>query len=256
MRNFSIVCLTLVFGTTLVAHGEWTVSSAATEFSENKTVEHRHLVVNSDTGGEATLDLALISANAATLHVIDNASGDDNLVGAMKREDCVAGVNGGYFDPAFAPIGLRIIEGAISRPLVRAHLLTGVLTASRERGVEIVRLGEFSSKRKLDAAMECGPFLVDLGMRVRTLNDTRSARRTFAAVTRDHKAALGYCDDATLAQLGDILSSKLIDGFSVWRAMNLDGGSSSAFWFKRSSGSALSIGEYKSVRDFIGLAPK
>jgi hypothetical protein len=38
--------------------------------------------------------------------------------------------------------------------------------------------------------------------------------------------------------------------------MNLDGGSSSAFWFAREDGSAFSIAGRKPVRDFVGVAPK
>ncbi len=219
-------------------------------------MEHRHLVLASDAGGEATLDLALFTKDGVNLRVLDNAKGDINLAEAMKREGFIAGVNGGYFDPGFAPIGLRVIDGVVAKPLVRARLLTGLLCASRERGAELMRLSEYSKKRKYDAAIECGPFVVDLGAPVRGLNNARSARRTFVAVARGGKTALGYCDDATLAQLGDILASKSIEGFDVWRAMNFDGGSSSAFWFKRSDGSALSIGEYKSVRDFVGVTAR
>jgi hypothetical protein len=46
------------------------------------------------------------------------------------------------------------------------------------------------------------------------------------------------------------------EDFRINRALNLDGGSSSAFWFKRSNGSVFSISEMKNVRDFIGLVPK
>lgn len=200
----------------------------------------------------ATIDLAL-SAKSATLRVIDNASGDENLADVMVREKCVAGVNGGYFGTDFRPIGLRISEGAMTSPLIRAHLLTGVLYAS-SRGIEIVRLGEFSRKRKLDAAIECGPFLVDLGLQVRGLDDSRNARRTFAAVARGGTSALGVSSDLTLAQLAGALSS--VPNFKIWRALNLDGGSSTAFWFQRNGSAPFSIREEKNVRDFVAITVK
>jgi uncharacterized protein YigE (DUF2233 family) len=238
------------------AHGEWTVSSATSEFSADKRIEHRHLAMTSG-NADTTVDLALFSSKTATLRVLDNPDGDSDLAGAMRQRSAIAGVNGGYFDPKFAPIGLRVIDGAVSSPLIRARLLTGVLSASRDRGVEIVRLGEWSRNRRVDAALECGPFLVDLGTRVHGLDDTRSARRTFAAVARGGRAALGYCDDATLAGLAEILATvQLSEGFTVWRAMNLDGGSSSAFWFRRADASAFDISEMKRVRDFIGVVVK
>ena len=253
MRKLSVA---LWFCLCVLARGEWTVTSATSEFSADKRVEHRHVAISSG-NADTTVDLALFSTKIATLRVIDNANGDSDLADAMRQRSDVAGVNGGYFDPKFAPIGLRVIDGAITSPLVRARLLTGVLSASRERGVEIVRLGEWSRNRRVDAAMECGPFLVDLGARVRGLDDTRSARRTFAAVARGGRAALGYCDDATLAGLAEILvDAQLSEGFHVWRAMNLDGGSSSAFWFRRGDGSAFAIPEMKRVRDFVGIIAK
>ena len=49
----------------------------------------------------AIFDLAIFAAGKVRLRVIDNASGDENLAVVMARENCVAGVNGGYFDPEF-----------------------------------------------------------------------------------------------------------------------------------------------------------
>lgn len=187
------------------------------------------------------------------LRVIDNTGVTEDLAGAMAREKCIAGVNGGYFDEDFRPIGLRVINGATTSPLVRARLLSGVICASSQR-VEIVRLSQFSPKKKYDAALECGPFLVDLGMRVRGLDNSRKARRTFAANGRGSDAALGISSDVSLAQLSEALTA--LPNFKIWRALNLDGGSSSGFWFRNNGGAAFSISEEKRVRDFIGVAPR
>jgi hypothetical protein len=46
---------------------------------------------------------------------------------------------------------------------------------------------------------------------------------------------------------------QIADGFKISRALNLDGGSSSAFWVKRETGSAFSIPEQKTVRDFVAV---
>jgi hypothetical protein len=42
----------------------------------------------------------------------------------------------------------------------------------------------------------------------------------------------------------------------IERVLNLDGGSSSGFWFARENGSAFSIPEHKPVRDFVGIVPR
>jgi hypothetical protein len=132
-------------------------------------------------------------------------------------------------------------------------LLTGVLCAS-SRGIDIVRLGEFSQKKKCAAAIECGPFLIDGGMPVRGLDQSRRAGRTFVAVTRTGTAALGVSNDLSLAELASALAA--LPDFKIWRALNLDGGSSSAFWFQRNGGTPFSIPEEKAVRDFVGIVPK
>jgi len=171
----------------------------------------------------------------------------------MASANCIAGVNGGYFDPNFAPLGLRIIDGKIRSRLSRRRLMSGVLAS--DGSVQILRLAEFSLLKKWNAAIEGGPFLVDHGQPVRGLEKMRSARRTFAAIASANRAALGYCPDATLADLARILATPLGD-FKIQRALNLDGGSSSAFWFRRDDASAFSIPEEKSVRDFVGIVAK
>ena len=237
------------------ALAEWKVVSANSEPGVASEVEHRHIeLVDSDQ--RATVDLAIFSREATTLRVIDNEGGTENLSEAMDRGSFAAGVNGGYFDTRFKPIGLRLIDGVVTSPLTRARLLTGVLCAS-SRGISILRLREFSGRQKIESAIECGPFLVDGGMRVTNLDDRRAARRTFAAVARQGKATLGITSELTLAQLGAVLASRsLANDFRTWRAMNLDGGSSTAFWFRKNNGRVFSISEEKSVRDFVAVLPK
>ena len=235
-----------------IASADWQVASLDRESSAVAGVQHRQIVLQ-NSAKSATFDLAFLPTNSATLHVIDNPGGSENLADVMRRENFIAGVNGGYFDTQFRPLGLRVIDGATRSPLIRARLLTGVLCAS-SRGIEIVRLGEFSQKKKCDAAIECGPFLIEGGMPVRGLDQSRRARRTFVAVTRTGAATLGVSNDLSLAELASALAA--LPDFKVWRALNLDGGSSSAFWFRRSGGTPLSIPEEKTVRDFVGIVPK
>lgn len=226
----------------------WHVVSAQSEATG--ALEYRKVELRNDRGDQATFDLAQASAKTTKLRVIDNPD-DDDLASAMKRTGLAAGVNGGYFDPQFRPLGLRVIDGATTSPMSHARLLTGVLCGSA-RGIEILRVKEFSPKKKYDAAVECGPFLVDRGQPLTTLDYSRSARRTFALVTRDGKAALGVASDLTLADLAEALAAPEL---KVTRAMNLDGGSSTAFWCRRDKGEPVSIREYKNVRDFVAFGP-
>ena len=237
------------------APAEWKIVSAESEPGQ-EGIEHRHIVVEDAAAGQrAAIDVAVFSGKSTGLRVIDNPDGQ-SLAAVMKREKYVCGVNGGYFDTDFKPIGLRIADGATFSPLRRARLITGILLQS-DRGIDVVRAGEFSRTKKIAVAIQSGPFLVEGNKRIRGLNDSQLARRTFAGTTTNDRAFLGVCSGVSLAELANILATTpIVADSKTRRAMNLDGGSSSAFWFAREDGSAFSISGRKPVRDFVAVMPK
>jgi uncharacterized protein YigE (DUF2233 family) len=211
---------------------------------------------NAADSGRVIVDVAIFSGKSCTLRVLQNESGEAGIGEVMRHGKCLAGVNGGYFSEKFEPIGLRIVNGQMIAPLQRAPLITGVLVAS-SRGIQIVRAREFSRRSDVNAAIQCGPFLVERGQHIRGLNNSNLARRSFAAMMTNDRRLLGVCSDVSLADLSTILATvPLAEDMKIERALNLDGGSSSAFWFARENGSAFSIPEQKSVRDFVGIVPK
>ena len=237
------------------AHAEWTIVSNVSEPGGSGIV-HRRVVVEKATGDRITVDAAIFSTKSCTLGVLQNKAGSDTLAEAMRREGFLAGINGGYFDEKFAPIGLRIVNGQTIAPLQHARLITGVLVAS-SRDVQIVRAREFSRRSRVTAAIQCGPFLVDRGQAIGGLNASNLARRTFVATTTSNRALLGICSNVSLAGLSKMLSTtSFADDLKIQGALNLDGGSSSAFWFARENDTAFSITEWKPVRDFVGVVPK
>ena len=238
------------------ARADWTVITSQSDRGALAGVERRRIVLTeSGTEERATLDLALFSTKSAALRVIDNPTGEDNLATVMRRESCLAGVNGGYFDLDDKPVGLLISDGKVVAPLRKARLLSGVMVVSDGR-IQLLRVAEYSAKRTATAALQCGPFLVDRGRPVPGLNSTRPARRTFIVTSGFDRAAIGLCSDATLAALGKILATPgIAPDLKVQRALNLDGGSSSAFWFAGERG-VFSTSEQKTVRDFVAVVPK
>jgi hypothetical protein len=249
-------CALFFLAVAATAHADWTILSSASEPGRDGVV-HRHVVLENAAGsGRVAVDLAIFSTKSCTLRILQNEGGADSLAEVMKHEKCLAGVNGGYFDEKFAPIGLRIANEQMIAPLRRARLITGILVAW-PRGVQIVRAREFSRRPGVTAAIQCGPFLVDRGQPIGGLNDANVARRTFAATTTSSRALVGVCSEVSLAELSKILATtSFADDLRIERALNLDGGSSTGFWFARENGSAFSIPELKSVRDFLGIVPK
>lgn len=237
------------------AHADWAIRATDSEPGRAGIV-HRHVVLENFKGNKsAVVELAIFSAKSCALRVIDNSTGD-TLADIMSREKCVVGVNGGFFKPDFTPVGLLISDGKLIAPLQPARLMTGILNASTHE-VRIQRLREFSRQKKTNAAVQSGPFLVDHYGPVPGLDDSHLARRTFVATGTNDRAAIGTCSEVSLAELAAILTTtRLAEDLKIQRALNLDGGSSSAFWFARENGSAFSIREQKPVRDFVAIVPK
>ena len=249
----SLLVLPLALATS--AQTEWKIVSAESEPGRGG-IEHRHVIVEDAAAGQrVTVDVAVFSAKSTALRVIDNPDGQ-SLGAVLKREKCVCGVNGGYFDTQFKPIGLRVVDGTTFSPVRRARLITGILLQS-DRVIDVMRVGEFSRTKKVIAAVQSGPFLVEGNKRIRGLNDSQLARRTLAGIATNDRAFLGVCSDVSLAELANVLATApIIADAKIRRAMNLDGGSSSAFWFASEDGSAFSISGRKPVRDVVGVVPK
>ena len=254
VRSGLTVALGFLFAAS--AGADWKVDSSQSERGTASGIEHRRIVFSeTGTNEEATLDLALFSTKSAAMRVIDNPTGENDLAAAMQETHGLAGVNGGYFDPQNAPVGLLIADGKLIAPFRKARLLSGVMIASKGR-VELLRSSEYSSRKSATVALQCGPFLVDGGQTVAGLNDSRSARRTFVLTASSDRTALGFCSSVTLAELGHILATpRIAPDLKVQRALNFDGGSSSAFWFAGERG-PFSISEQKTVRDFVIVVPK
>ena len=228
-------------------HAEWSVTASQVEGQAAAGLEHRRVTLaESETGSRASVELALFSAKSATPRVLDTngprqpccRDAPRTLSGRGKRR---------YFDPADKPVGMVISGGKLIAPLRKARLLSGVMVVASGR-VQLLRTAEYTPNRKAKEALQCGPFLVDRGQPVPGLNDTRSARRTFVLTSGPDRAAVGLCSGVTLAESGKILATQgLAPDLTVQRALNLDGGSSSAFWFA-GDGEPFSISEQKRVQ--------
>ena len=257
MRRVHSLAVALLLLLCSVARGEWRVVSAEAQGKGAGGVVYlKTQVEDSATNARATLHFGVFDTKNATLRVIDDAgAAHSSLAETMARENCVAGVNGGYFDPEHAPIGLLINDGRVVVPKQKARLLSGVVSVVNGR-LQIQRAAEYAPKTKPAAARQCGPFLVERAKPVPGLNDTRAARRTFVVSNGAEQAAIGYSSHLTLAQLAHILATpRVAADLKIQRALNMDGGSSSGFYFKGENG-PFTLREQKTVRDYLGVVPK
>src|SRR5438270_349456 len=137
----------LLFAAVAMARAQWVEKSSFVVGTSAGELVHRRINVESSSGQTAQVDLAVVNTrkNLFRLRLIDNPDRSLELADAMRQSGCVAGTNGGYFDPAFAPMGLRIANGSIVRPPRKARLLTGIILANAG-SIRILRLGEYSPK--------------------------------------------------------------------------------------------------------------
>lgn len=239
------------------ARAEWKLAGTEAAPSPGEGVTHSVQRVTR-AGGEATLHFVSFEAAAHHLRVIDQGpAGRESLAEAMLRTGCLAGVNGGYFHPDFEPVGMLVSDGKIIRGPQRAMLLSGALVVTRNH-MKLLRATDPLPGKNAQQALQSGPFLVEGGKAVAGLNEVRSARRTALAMGGKGRWALVSASALTLAEIGAILAEPALlpGGLKVERALNLDGGSSTALWVRQPGAAPFSMGEFGVVRDFVGIVPR
>jgi hypothetical protein len=222
----------------------------------------KRIAVCSPDGRQVTAHLALFNSRAFRLKVVDLGAGPEpsypNLADAFRAEGCVAGVNGGFFHPDWRPAGLVISEGRRINQFETARLLSGVVY-SDSLGTHLFRRGQFQDHAGIKALVQSGPYLVDGGRPVRGLSASDPNRRTFIATDwRGHWVLGATLSHLSLADLAKCLASPgALTPWGVDRALNLDDGSSTGFFFGREIGNAESVlHPGKRVRNLLGIAPR
>ncbi len=206
-------------------------------------------------GDRVELHLVTFPAKTHTFAVMDNPEGAFDLGSAAAKRGALAAVNGGYFHPDRTPLGLLVRQGATIHPLERAKLLSGIVVVTKDR-IALLRTAEFKASANVREALQAGPFLVDGGKVVAGLNDTRSAARTVVFTDGAGRFGMLICKSATLAETARILAMPgLLSSGKITRALNLDGGSSTALWVKREPAPFYSR-EWKGVRDYLAIVPR
>lgn len=179
-----------------------------------------------------------------------------SLATAMMDMNAIAGVNGGFFTPTFESLGLSISQGKRSGSWQRSSLLGGVVVVKKGRPVLLWR-DEFQDSTSITELLQAGPRLVNNGQPVAGLENRSSRSRTFIATDNAGQWLLGICEYTTLAELSQLLSTPgLVPGIKIARALNFDGGKSTALWARANSGHVHSEIEFTRVKNFVAIVPR
>lgn len=197
----------------------------------------------------------------AALRIVDEGDLEHprygSLAKAMEKSQLIAGVNGGYFgrDPQGSPIGLVRSCGHNISPFSRGKSfnVSGILYDTG-KGVKLERSQRVSTPISLmKEGIQGGPFLVEYGRAVKGLDSIKRARRTFIATDGKGKWYLGVSSPLTLRELSEWLATpKALGAFNVLAALNLDGGTSSAF----RCGNQYIVANAKRVRNYVGIVKR
>ena len=250
------------FLTALAASPAFAQSSARWKISHRDTdtalpkgaVLHRFSV-----SGEDSVDFQAVwfSSDQCTLRVVDQERDSAvSLAEAMPRVGAIAGVNGGFFKPNFDPLGLVISQGRRAGTWQKSSLLGGVVMVKQGKPLLLWR-DEFQDSARITELLQVGPRLVNHGVPVNGLENKAARPRTFIATDNAGQWLLGIGAYATLAHLAQILAlPELVPGMEIVRALNFDGGKSTALWAHATDGSVVSETEFGKVRNFVAILPR
>lgn len=237
----------------LSAHGWEKTGSRPVPAASGLSVEVQQW--NDPAAGEAEVHVVGFQPQTHRLRVIDQGlEGGASLSETMARTNGLAGINGGYFHPDRKPLGLVIAGGVPVHAQEKARLLSGLVLVAGNGGMRLARPTEPRPKTPEVDALQAGPFLVDGGVAVPGLEATRRARRSIVLVEASGRWALVATSRLTLAEAAALLAARTP---KVVRALNLDGGSSTALWARGTGATpAVDLREFGSVRNFLAIVPR
>jgi len=231
---------------------EWTLTGSSARPGPGGLDFTQREVANGEE--RATLWVVTFNPKTHAFAVMDNPDGAFDLGSASEKRGVLAAVNGGYFHPDRTPLGLVIRKGEQVHALERAKLLSGIVSATSS-AVAIQRAGVFKLTPAVREALQAGPFLVEGGKAITGLNATKGAART--VVFQDAKGRAGFliAKSPSLAEMAAILATPAIfpEG-KILRALNLDGGSSTALWVRGTP--PFYVREWKGVRNYLGIVAR
>jgi hypothetical protein len=239
------------------ASASWRVTNITPPQSLTASATH-HQVQLARRGDSLRMDVVLFDSRQFRLRVIDQPNsnaGGRAINDAMRFSQATAGVNGGFFTPEFQPLGLMIARGRATGAFDKSSLITGMVLQV-ENQPYLIWNNEYQGPAGITDLLQAGPRLVDSSRPVPRLDSTKKRARTFIATNGNSLWALGVTDSCSLGALAQALVTPgALPGLAPMRALNLDGGNSSALWMRASSGKEISKPGWSTVRNYLAIVP-
>jgi hypothetical protein len=220
---------------------------------------HYYQVRLSSPQTDIKLNVVIFDSRQLRLSVLDQPNPDASgriIADTMRHHRAVAGVNGGFFTADFRPIGLTIANGKPLAGFTTTSLITGT---ALQLGAHpyLIWNAEYQGHSGVTDAIQAGPRLVDSSRPLPGLDTSKSRARTFIASNGDSLWAIGTTSPCSLGALAQALVTPgALPGLKPMRALNLDGGNSTALWLRNQSGKETSHPGWSTVRNYLAVVPK
>lgn len=208
---------------------------------------HKTIMVGNETMGYDT-----IVAQPSQVSLISNFSEKKTSSELIVDNSCKAGINGGFYDTAYRPLGLFITDFQAVGRAINSTLFNGYIGIGANNdafiGDELLDVGN-------RIALQTGPLLITNGQpRTLAIKNDEHARRMIAAITSSGELALislyqpeSVFDGPLLTDVPQFVAALAKqEALNITNAINLDGGSASAFY-----GDSLTLSELTSVGSFF-----
>lgn len=204
-----------------------------------------------------TLQLRVFHENEYQMLIIPSSHSFPNLKSAINQTDCDMGINGGFFTntPQLTPTGLLIVHGTTIHQLSYQGFTSVGILYQTNKTLQLKRRTRLNPiPNDIIHAVQSGPFLIENSSPIKGLNAVKRDSRTFIATDGKGMWCIGVSSPLTLQELANWLSNAESGmPFRIKTALNLDGGSSSAYYDKFSG---IYIPHIKQVHHYIGFKRK
>ncbi|HSW68592.1 MAG TPA: phosphodiester glycosidase family protein [Gammaproteobacteria bacterium] len=178
-----------------------------------------------------------------------------------RHHDFTIGINGGFYQPNFTPVGLFIYQGKMIKPLVHNSLLKACIIINKNQ--KIILETDLDQCLHADNAMQTGPLLIQNGkinphlQHLQTKSKSMQEffdlhKRTLLAFTDENQIVMIVTSPISLMDLANFLQNHphALGTKKIMTAINLDGGSSTGMYVRFPS-EAFYFHELKHVKTFI-----
>lgn len=197
----------------------------------NEEVLRKEIVFNQEKFTVISIKVENIENIVLGSNLLEKYSSDE----LFARLDCTVLISGGFYTKENTPVGLFIEDGNLSKNFLTNHLFDGVFSINFSLTPRITRE---VPKDGLKYAVQSGPMLIENSfIQKLSIRNDKPARRVVAATTGDNEIVFMIIYDEISKLVGPDLKDlpNILDvwqtesGISLADAINLDGGSASAF---------------------------